>query len=601
MIQADCGVANVELTGVRDLHTMSTEKQVVAHTRLHLANERTLLAWTKLACILASGGFLTQALVPSPCRYEIDAAGRLAKSAATHFFQGAHLLLACVVLALGLRIFFRRRALLDAQWLGSYSAPLSPCVAIIGVLVTLGCTVVHALATEIKYHSADCMRLTDRVAMDLPPPYLYISFHGLPNPLCNLCSGEGAVHRFTLTGAYVGPATDQRAALVHAPRMMVLHKELLILADAGEGAAFHRPALAVFGDCSAFPNLGPRPFLGRITASDLTTEAHFMHPYGLASSRDGAILRVSAQNGGALLNVDLANVSCPITVAAQLEPLPRGHDLEEEPDELDEPEPAQRGPVLRSHDLEEEPDEPDEPELEGESPSGAPSGAPSWAWSTKLGNDGINAASGPLRGVALDDVGCSHVADKHADKIWHVCTGEPLRSTHVPKPLGVHFHSGSSGERLYVGSAGGHGSAVEGMVAPGVYVLERITTPPKESQQSAEPSPSPPPPPPPSPPPPSPPSPPPSVDQSPSLSPPPPSPPAQDDSTEGDVFRIRQLIKHDLLIHPAGLLQHSGVLYVLEQTNRALLTFDAASGNFTGTLLEFLPHVPEGLLLSPGC
>ena len=326
-----------------------------------------------------------------------------------------------------------------------------------------------------------------------------------------------------------------------------------------------------------------------------------MHPYGLASSRDGAILRVSAQNGGALLNVDLANVSCPITVAAQLEPLPRGHDLEEEPDELDEPEPAQRGPVLRSHDLEEEPDEPDEPELEGESPSGAPSGAPSWAWSTKLGNDGINAASGPLRGVALDDVGCSHVADKHADKIWHVCTGEPLRSTHVPKPLGVHFHSGSSGERLYVGSAGGHGSAVEGVVAPGVYVLERITTPPKESQQSAEPSPSPPPPPPPSPPPPSPPSPPPSVDQSPSLSPPPPSPPAQDDSTEGDVFRVRQLIKHDLLMHPAGLLQHSGVLYVLEQTNRALLTFDAASGNFTGTLLEFLPHVPEGLLLSPGC
>ena len=105
------------------------EKQVVAHTRLHLANERTLLAWTKLACILASGGFLTQALVPSPCRYEIDAAGRLAKSAATHFFQGAHLLLACVVLALGLRIFFRRRALLDAQWLGSYSAPLSPSLA----------------------------------------------------------------------------------------------------------------------------------------------------------------------------------------------------------------------------------------------------------------------------------------------------------------------------------------------------------------------------------------------------------------------------------------------------------------------------------------
>ena len=67
------------------------------------------------------------------------------------------------------------------------------------------------------------------------------------------------------------------------------------------------------------------------------------------------------------------------------------------------------------------------------------------------------------------------------------------------------------------------------------------------------------------------------------------------------MFRIRQLIKHDLLMHPAGLLQHSGVLYVLEQTNRALLTFDAASGNFTGTLLEFLPHVPEGLLLSPGC
>lgn len=467
------------------------DKPTVAHTRLNLANERTLLAWIKLGCIIGGGGFLSHVLMPSQRAFHMENSILVARKQATYL--GAQLLLAFFVLALGLRLFFRRRSLLSVKWLGSYTASFSPCVAIVGVLVTLLLTLFQALVHEVQYNSPDCMRLKLPL-QEAPPPYLYISFHGSPDPLGGLCSGVGAVHRFSLTGAYQGPATDQRAALVHAPRMMVMHNELLVLADAGEGAELHRPALAIFGDCSS---RNTRPFLGRVRATDAFTEARFEHPYGLASGKNG-VLRVTAQNGGALLEVNLLNSSNPIQVIEQLEP-PDSRNIDSLPD-FDDAEDSTK-------------------------------------WEKE---NGINAKSGPLRGLAIDDTGCSHVADKSVDKVWHVCPGEKLRSTHVPKPVGVHFHSG----RLYVGSF------VRGDAS--VHVLEQNVG-------------------------------------------------GMKDEGEGDAYRMKMKIVHPRLLHPAGLVVQGGTLYVLEQVHRALLTFDVSNGNFTGALLDQLLDAPEGIMYSPGC
>ena len=66
-------------------------------------------------------------------------------------------------------------------------------------------------------------------------------------------------------------------------------------------------------------------------------------------------------------------------------------------------------------------------------------------------------------------------------------------------------------------------------------------------------------------------------------------------------YHVTHTYTHSRLVHPAGLLVHGGIIYVLEQSMRALLAFDLATTNFTGTLLRDLPDIPEGLLLSAGC
>jgi hypothetical protein len=42
-----------------------------------------------------------------------------------------------------------------------------------------------------------------------------------------------------------------------------------------------------------------------------------------------------------------------------------------------------------------------------------------------------------------------------------------------------------------------------------------------------------------------------------------------------------------------------GYLYVLNQSDRTMLKFDANSGNFMGKILEYLPDDPECIILSP--
>ena len=137
------------------------DKPAAASTRLHLANERTLLAWTKLASIIGAGGFLNRLLLPLQLLVDKDHALRS--------MQTAHLSLAFIVLALGLHLFCRRRSLLGAKWLGSYSAWATPWVASMGVLATLLATLYQAIQREVEYYSPGCLMLK-RPLVDAPPP-----------------------------------------------------------------------------------------------------------------------------------------------------------------------------------------------------------------------------------------------------------------------------------------------------------------------------------------------------------------------------------------------------------------------------------------------
>ena len=97
----------------------------------------------------------------------------------------------------------------------------------------------------------------------------------------------------------------------------------------------------------------------------------------------------------------------------------------------------------------------------------------------------------------------------------------------------------------------------------------------------------------------------------------------------GEVVMLRlpsgshvRTLRHELLVHPAGMLEHDGTLYVLEQVHsalahalatcrplaghvsqvhRALLSFNVSTGQFERVLLRGLPDLPEAIEISTAC
>ena len=124
----------------------------------------------------------------------------------------------------------------------------------------LSWTAYTLIAQEISWQfgSEDCLSLGP--AINGTPPYAYITMHGAGalarTALCHPEHGVGGVHRYSLkTGAYAGPVTDQRAALMHWPRGLALFRGLLLVAEAKSSDS----SLAVFGACAGG---APRAFLG---------------------------------------------------------------------------------------------------------------------------------------------------------------------------------------------------------------------------------------------------------------------------------------------------------------------------------------------------
>jgi len=61
----------------------------------------------------------------------------------------------------------------------------------------------------------------------------------------------------------------------------------------------------------------------------------------------------------------------------------------------------------------------------------------------------------------------------------------------------------------------------------------------------------------------------------------------------------QKFVQTKWLSHPAGMLVHNGILYVLSQDTNTLLTFDANSGAFLRVLVAQFDDKVEQILLSP--
>lgn len=357
-----------------------------AHMKMALANERTLIAWVRVGATYGAGAVVATMMTKEMVN---DNHG---------FTLTVQALLGLLVIAWGTMQFVRRGKLLAERWHGSYESNWGPAIftiaSVISVLLTAGVSIRRIQ----EYYSDTCPYLPGlNHTPNALPPFFYLTFHGSANPrkaMCRAARGVSGVHRFTLSGDYAGPATNQRDALMHMPRGMTATTGLLVVADSWAPDS----SLVFFGACV---NAGLRPYLGRIRPESKATRNAFQHPYSVVNVPDEpARLKVSSQDGGAIISVD--TISGEMSVEKQV---------------------SRIRPTKGS----------------------------------KL--------SGPLRGLAIDRQGCEHVADRHADAVWHYCKDNAVTMTKLSKPVGLY----ADGALLYVGSFDKQ--------QPAVYALDLLASP----------------------------------------------------------------------------------------------------------------------------
>ena len=233
--------------GVSGAVSVDTKHNVwKAHMKMALANERTLIAWLRVGATHGAGAVVATALTKEMVN---DDRG---------FTLTVQALLGLLVVAWGTAQFVRRGRLLAQRWHGSYESCWGPAIftlaSVISVLLTAGVSIRRIQ----EYYSDDCPFLPGlNHTPNALPPFFYITFHGSTNPRKAMChaaqvrvrvrvrvnpnpnlnpnpnpspnQGVSGVHRFTLSGAYAGPATNQRDALVHMPRGMTATTGLLVV------------------------------------------------------------------------------------------------------------------------------------------------------------------------------------------------------------------------------------------------------------------------------------------------------------------------------------------------------------------------------------
>lgn len=518
----------------------STLKVWKNETRIHLASERTLIAWLRTAATLGAGALF--AVLGRQTSKSVHGGGAV--------YGPVQAVVALGVMAYGLAQYARRRRYVRNRHHHAYSEVCGPGTLAVFVGVSLATDLGLMAWQAFGPASPLCASLPLPMMLNATPPFLYVTFHGMPvRPRPNrsrcvrpipprslartdprgstlalgsrrqqpkllfsrgVCGGVSGVHRFTLSGAYAGPVTSVEApARMRYPRGMVHHLGLLLVLESWA----EDPSLAVFGGCAE--PLSERPFLGRIrppvARGDASLDASFAHPYGVVEAPDGT-LHVSAQNGGAVVSVDITTGDMRVVHQARRRrrrpPSSCAHRARSRALALPHALPSARlGGV----------------QVEPPRPLGA-------------------VKSGALRGLAIDAVGCEHVADKHADAVWHYCPGDTEHAAHTKVHRPIALALDADADVLYVSSLG----QKVGGAGPRVVALDL-----KGAKGSGG-------------------------------------------------YPVRREFSAPGLVHPAGMVVHQGVLYLLEQTTGSLVRFNADSGEYAGALLSGLPDTPETLLLIAG-
>ncbi len=268
-----------------------------AEIKLHMTNERTLIAWVRLAATLGVSAMLLRTFARPA------STAKLPKELAPA--QGAA---AVLIAVLALSHYRHRARLIREREHVSFFASWLPAIAgaTVVLAIVVSCSRTMQSFHEWWFHAQDCSSLQGfELHPDAPRPHAFITFHGSRDPraaLCHPSRGVSGVHAFSIVdGTYVGPVTDQLAALVKQPRgILATPGGMLLLADASGKSS----SIAVFGpraNASASHGEPAFPFRGRISPPK-TVRAAFSHPYGLTWG-DGGIL-VAAQDGQSVLRLD---------------------------------------------------------------------------------------------------------------------------------------------------------------------------------------------------------------------------------------------------------------------------------------------------------
>jgi uncharacterized membrane protein YidH (DUF202 family) len=198
--------------------TESARKQAVwkAETKFCLANERTLIAWLRIATTLGVGSFLGLSV----------GKGRFKGQGVV--YGVSQLMVAALIVLYAFAQFHRRAWLVRSRHMQTFDEWIGPGV--------VSFTVAFALAFEItklvREPAVGCPLLPLPLHHGLVPPFIYITFHGSSNLRHGCDKGVAGVHRFGLGGEYGGSVVDPfMSGQVYSPRGMARLSGLLFVAE----------------------------------------------------------------------------------------------------------------------------------------------------------------------------------------------------------------------------------------------------------------------------------------------------------------------------------------------------------------------------------
>ena len=135
-----------------------------AEAKFLMANERTMIAWLRIAATIGVGAL-------------VGAMASNSKSVIHTSFHGAQVVIATLISAYALAMYRRRVAQVRARHMGTFDEPFAPAIVALILATGIG---MH-LTYLVRQPTVGCLELPLPMWRNATPPYLYVSFHGASN------------------------------------------------------------------------------------------------------------------------------------------------------------------------------------------------------------------------------------------------------------------------------------------------------------------------------------------------------------------------------------------------------------------------------------